>query len=97
MGRISDKITEKVIGGAGSILRGKINSTIKKLIKENRLTYLDREDGAVEYINKQGEKAVISLDELAMILVTAAGVENLLNVGILPEDVKEMLIKKGGK
>ncbi len=93
-----DKLNEKAMGSAGKLIKKKIDKTIKNLIKDKRLAYLDND--MVGYIPKHGDKRqrAISLDEMAMILVDASGSENLLNVGIMPDDVRNMLVEaKGGK
>lgn len=93
------KIEQKVMGGAGKLVKNKIGSTIKNLIKEKRLVFLNAEE--VSYTNKEGIKREINLDEMAMVLIDAAGQGNLLSIGITPDDVKNMLVKgwnkKGGK
>ncbi len=89
------KIEQKVMGGAGSLVKGKIKSTIKSLIKEKRLVFLNAE--SVSYINKQGVKKELNLDEMAMILVDASGQGNLASVGITPNDVKDTLVEQWNK
>ena len=92
--KLEGKITGGVMGAAGSVIKRKIKSTIKSLIKEERLVYL--ENGDVEYTDRQGEKRVISIEEMTMILVDASGSANLLNVGIMPDDITNLIIEERG-
>lgn len=96
---IFDEINQKVMGGAGKLIKNKIRSTIKNLIKEKRLVFLSAE--GVSYVNREGIERKLNLDGMADILVEASGRENLSQVGVTPDVVRNMLVeewnkKKGG-
>lgn len=90
-----DKINEKVMGGASKLIKNKIESTIKKLVKEKRLAFLNAEE--VDFTDKTGNIRELNLDEMAGILVEASGAENLLSVGITPDVVRNMLVEEWNK
>lgn len=90
-----DKIQEKVMSGAGKLIKKKFESTVKNLIKEKRLVFLGAEK--IDYTNKEGRKQEITLDEMALILVDASGQGNLASVGVTPDDIKDILVKEWNK
>ncbi len=92
---IIDKLNEKAMGGASKLIKNKVKKIIGKLIKEKRLIYLP--NGKVIYYNKQNVRRDISLDEMATILFEVGGRDNLLQVGVTPDVVKNMLVEAKGK
>lgn len=77
------------MGLASKLIKDKMGSTIRNLVKEKRLIFPNGEK--VVYTNRQGVKKTISLDEMVRVLVDASGEEYLLRVGITSKDVKGML------
>ncbi len=90
-----DKLNEKIMGGASKVIRNQIRSKIEKVVKEKRLVFLDNDE--VDYTDKQGVKKTISLDDMTKILVGASGEDNLSQVGITPDMVKDMLLEERNK
>ncbi len=92
---IFEKIQTKAMSGAGKLIKKKVESTVKNLIKEKRLVFSGAEK--IDYTNKEGRKQEITLDEMVIVLVDASGQGNLASVGVTPDDIKDILVKEWNK
>lgn len=112
---ITAKVEKKKMGDleflsdeAHRIVLWRVRGAINKSYKQGRLVFL--EDGMVKYTTKDGKSQVLSLDNASslawdilsreMAQVSGSSMASLSSAGILPNDIKSILMElkqKGGK
>ena len=90
--KIRDRIDEGVENAGKSLVMGRIRKTINDVHEEGRMVFLG--DNKLEYTGKQGGKHNLDFGGMADVLMQAAGWDNLVRLGVMPNEVIALIEDK---
>jgi hypothetical protein len=93
IGGLSFKVQEKVYDKQRALIIGMAKNQVKNLIKKHRLEYF--KNGQVSYMDKDGNLEIGDMELIAGILIDKSGRNQMVQYGILEEDIVEIIKNKG--